>query len=57
MATGMDAPGSPSVGGDIVDRDRALRAGVTTEIVDLVIESYVLFPFAPLAKARQLSRY
>ena len=31
----------PSVGSYVVDRDRALRSGVTTEIVNLVIESHV----------------
>src|SRR4029077_12019772 len=31
----------PSVGTYVVDRDRALRTGVATEVVDLVIESHV----------------
>ena len=31
----------PGVGSYVVDRDRALRSGVATEIVDLVVESHV----------------
>ena len=46
----------PSVGSYVVDRDRALRTGVATEIVNLVIESHVSTSLWLPAEGRRWSK-